>query len=113
MDDYPDAGKERANSRPLVWRQNCSPCLHLVANFCEWLSKAAGKSAERGEGALNVMRACIAGVGAYNYFLKEVPLRKMFLWTAVLGTLLGLTQLILITGKPLAATVKSTTSRKS
>lgn len=42
-----------------------------------------------------------AGVGAYNYFLKEVPLRKMFLWTAVVGTALGSTQLILISGKHL------------
>jgi hypothetical protein len=30
--------------------------------------------------------------------LQEVPLRRMFFWTAVLGTALGLTQLVLITG---------------
>ena len=42
--------------------------------------------------------ASLAGVGTYNYLLKDVPLTKMFLWTAVLGTGLGLTQLILITG---------------
>lgn len=42
-----------------------------------------------------------AGVGTYNYCLKEVPLRKMFLWTAVLGAILGSTQLILVTGAPL------------
>ena len=43
-------------------------------------------------------RAFAAGVGAYNAFLKEVPLRKMFFWTSVIGTGLGLTQLVLITG---------------
>lgn len=42
--------------------------------------------------------ASLAGVAVYNTWLKDVPLRRMFLWTAVLGTGLGLTQLILITG---------------
>ena len=42
--------------------------------------------------------ASLAGVGVYNFALKEVPLRRMFLWTALLGTGLGLTQLLLITG---------------
>lgn len=42
--------------------------------------------------------ASLAGVGTYNYLLKDVPLTKMFFWTSVLGTGLGLTQLILITG---------------
>lgn len=42
--------------------------------------------------------ASLAGVGLYNYALKAVPLRRMFLWSALLGTGLGLTQLILITG---------------
>ena len=45
--------------------------------------------------------ASLAGVGTYNYLLKDVPLTKMFFWTAVLGTGLGLTQLILITGDDL------------
>lgn len=44
--------------------------------------------------------ASLAGVAVYNTWLKDVPLRRMFLWTAVLGTGLGLTQLILITGTP-------------
>ena len=43
--------------------------------------------------------ASLAGVGTYNYLLKDVPLTKVFFWTAVLGTGLGLTQLILITGE--------------
>ncbi|KAL3141007.1 hypothetical protein ABBQ32_005521 [Trebouxia sp. C0010 RCD-2024] len=42
--------------------------------------------------------ASLAGVATYNYLLKDVPLTKMFFWTAVLGTALGMTQLILITG---------------
>ncbi|CAL8466314.1 g5850 [Coccomyxa elongata] len=42
--------------------------------------------------------ASLAGVGLYNFALKDVPLRKMFLWTAVVGTGLGMTQVLLITG---------------
>ena len=42
--------------------------------------------------------ASLAGVATYNGLLKQVPLRRMFLWTACIGTALGLTQLILITG---------------
>lgn len=29
---------------------------------------------------------------------QDVPLRKMFFWTSVVGTGLGLTQLVLVTG---------------
>ena len=42
--------------------------------------------------------ASLIGVGVYNGLLKEVELRKIFLWTAILGTGLGMTQLMLITG---------------
>ena len=42
--------------------------------------------------------ASLAGVGVYNFGLKEVPLRKMFLWTSLLGATLGMTQVLLITG---------------
>jgi folate/biopterin transporter len=42
--------------------------------------------------------ASLVGVGVYNSYLKEVPLRRIFLWTTVLGTGLGLTQLVLVTG---------------
>ncbi|KAK9863552.1 hypothetical protein WJX84_003033 [Apatococcus fuscideae] len=42
--------------------------------------------------------ASLGGVATYNALLKQVPLRKMFLWTACIGTALGLTQLLLITG---------------
>uniref|UniRef100_A0A7S0MRD9 Folate-biopterin transporter n=1 Tax=Pyramimonas obovata TaxID=1411642 RepID=A0A7S0MRD9_9CHLO len=42
--------------------------------------------------------ASLVGIGLYNFKLKDVPLKKMFFWTAVTGTALGLTQLALITG---------------
>lgn len=47
---------------------------------------------------LVVAVATLAGVAVYNSFLKHVNLKKMFLWTTILGTLLGLTQLLLVTG---------------
>ena len=49
--------------------------------------------------------ASLVGVGVYNFALKDVPLRRMFLWTALLGTGLGLTQLLLITGARVACMV--------
>jgi len=42
--------------------------------------------------------ASLAGIALYNFKLKDVPLKKMFFWTAITGTALGLTQLLLITG---------------
>ncbi|KAL1806523.1 hypothetical protein ACET3Z_029591 [Daucus carota] len=42
--------------------------------------------------------ASLLGVGLYNGFLKNVPLRKIFLITTVFGTALGLTQVFLVTG---------------
>ncbi|CAI5509936.1 unnamed protein product [Closterium sp. Naga37s-1] len=42
--------------------------------------------------------ASLAGVGVFNFYLKEVPLRKLFLWTNIAGALLGSTQLLLVTG---------------
>jgi len=39
----------------------------------------------------------LVGVGVYNFYLKETPLKKMFFWSAILGTLLGSTQLLLVT----------------
>lgn len=42
--------------------------------------------------------AALVGVGVYNGYLKKVPLKKMFFWSAVVGTALGLTQLMLVTG---------------
>lgn len=42
--------------------------------------------------------ASLCGVGIYQFYLKEVPMKKMFFWTTLLGTVLGMTQLILVTG---------------
>ncbi|XP_051127976.1 folate-biopterin transporter 1, chloroplastic isoform X1 [Andrographis paniculata] len=42
--------------------------------------------------------ASLLGVGLYNGFLKSVPLRKIFLATTVIGSALGMTQVLLVTG---------------
>ncbi|XP_061376160.1 folate-biopterin transporter 1, chloroplastic [Gastrolobium bilobum] len=42
--------------------------------------------------------ASLLGVGIYNGFLKNVPLRKIFLATTILGSALGMTQVVLVTG---------------
>ncbi|EEF45280.1 transporter, putative [Ricinus communis] len=42
--------------------------------------------------------ASLAGVGLYNGFLKNVPLRKIFVFTTISGTALGMTQVFLVTG---------------
>ncbi|OEL36321.1 Folate-biopterin transporter 1, chloroplastic [Dichanthelium oligosanthes] len=42
--------------------------------------------------------ASLLGIGVYNSFLKEVPLRKIFLVTTILGSALGMTQVLLVTG---------------
>ena len=36
--------------------------------------------------------ASLLGVAIFNTYLKEVPLRKLFLWTTLIGTALGSTQ---------------------
>jgi hypothetical protein len=40
--------------------------------------------------------ASLLGVGLYNYFLKEVPLRKIFLVTTIIGSALGMTQVLFV-----------------
>ncbi|KDP40193.1 hypothetical protein JCGZ_02191 [Jatropha curcas] len=42
--------------------------------------------------------ASLAGVGLYNGFLKNVPLRKIFMFTTISGTALGMTQIFLVSG---------------
>uniref|UniRef100_A0A0D6R5J4 Major facilitator superfamily (MFS) profile domain-containing protein n=1 Tax=Araucaria cunninghamii TaxID=56994 RepID=A0A0D6R5J4_ARACU len=42
--------------------------------------------------------ASLLGVGLYNGVLKNVPLRKIFFWTTLLGAGLGMTQILLVTG---------------
>ncbi|KAF9622610.1 hypothetical protein IFM89_032509 [Coptis chinensis] len=42
--------------------------------------------------------ASLLGVGLYNGFLKNVALRKIFLVTTIIGSVLGMTQVFLVTG---------------
>uniref|UniRef100_A0A0D9W036 Major facilitator superfamily (MFS) profile domain-containing protein n=1 Tax=Leersia perrieri TaxID=77586 RepID=A0A0D9W036_9ORYZ len=42
--------------------------------------------------------ASLLGIGVYNSFLKEAPLRKIFLVTTIFGSALGMTQVLLVTG---------------
>ncbi|KAL7144743.1 hypothetical protein ABFS83_07G032600 [Erythranthe nasuta] len=42
--------------------------------------------------------ASLLGVGLYNGFLKTVCLRKIFLVTTIIGSALGMTQVLLVTG---------------
>ena len=57
--------------------------------------------------------ASLAGVGVFNFLLKPVPLRRIFLWTSLSGTVLGLSQLLLITGALPAARLLATPSRRA
>jgi folate/biopterin transporter len=51
-----------------------------------------------GNVALVAAVAKLCGVTLYNSVLKDKPLDKVFLWGSLLATLLGLTQLLLVTG---------------
>jgi len=51
-----------------------------------------------GNVALVAAVAKLCGVTLYNTILKDKPLDKVFLWGSLLATLLGLTQLLLVTG---------------
>lgn len=42
--------------------------------------------------------ASLIGVGVYNTFLKNVPLRKLFFVTTIIGSVMGMTQVVLVTG---------------
>ncbi|CAA3030710.1 folate-biopterin transporter 1, chloroplastic [Olea europaea subsp. europaea] len=42
--------------------------------------------------------ASLLGVGLYNGFLKKVPLQRIFLVTTCIGSALGMTQVLLVTG---------------
>ncbi|KAL5712579.1 hypothetical protein ACHQM5_014738 [Ranunculus cassubicifolius] len=42
--------------------------------------------------------ASLLGVGLYNGFLKKVALRKIFFVTTIIGSALGMTQVVLVTG---------------
>lgn len=40
--------------------------------------------------------AHLLGVGTYRFFLRSVPLKKIFKWSCILSTVIGMSQLILI-----------------
>ncbi|CAN6464872.1 unnamed protein product [Victoria cruziana] len=42
--------------------------------------------------------ASLMGVALYNGFLKNIPLRKVFLWMTIAGSGLGMSQVLLVTG---------------
>ncbi|ERM93486.1 hypothetical protein AMTR_s00004p00014350 [Amborella trichopoda] len=42
--------------------------------------------------------ASLLGVALYNGLLKNIPLRKIFFWTTIIGAGLGMTQVLLVTG---------------
>ncbi|KAK3149073.1 hypothetical protein QOZ80_3AG0212620 [Eleusine coracana subsp. coracana] len=42
--------------------------------------------------------ASLLGIGVYSTFFKAVPLRKIFLVSTILGSALGMTQVLLVTG---------------
>ena len=42
--------------------------------------------------------ANLCGIAVYNFFLKDVPLKKMFTWTIIIGTVLSFSQIVLVTG---------------
>ncbi|KAH0665906.1 hypothetical protein KY285_027112 [Solanum tuberosum] len=69
---------------------------------CTWPSKGTNKLGFTPEflGRLNVATsvASLIGVALYNGFLKKVPLRKIFLVTTIIGSALGMTQVLLVTG---------------
>ncbi|RMZ52922.1 hypothetical protein APUTEX25_001041 [Auxenochlorella protothecoides] len=80
-----------------VFSWQATPTVETVMTFFQ--TKQLGFSTEYlGQIRLVGALASLAGVGVYNYGLKATPLRTIFLWTALLGTGLGFTQLILITG---------------
>lgn len=51
-----------------------------------------------GQVELGCALASLGGVALYNTAFKAVPLRKMFLYSAVVGTAMGFSQLLLVTG---------------
>ena len=94
-----DVGKDRRVWAPtafvFLWQATPNP----GAAMFYFQTEALGFTPEfLGRVALARSVAALVGVGVYNAYLKDVPLKKMFTVSAVLGTCLGLTQLILVAG---------------
>lgn len=66
---------------------------HLVVFLIHFSTNSLGFTPEfLGRVKLVTSVASLVGVGLYNGFLKNVPLRKIFLATTLLGSALGMTQ---------------------
>ena len=100
LDRLVSAGRQRSVWAPAVflflWQAAPSPDAALfffTTSQLHFTPEFLGKA--RLAGAL----ASLAGVGLYNYGgLKRVSMRTIFTWSALLGSSLGMTQLILVTG---------------
>ena len=100
VDRLVSAGRQRSVWAPAVflflWQAAPSPdsaLFFFTTSQLHFTPEFLGKA--RLAGAL----ASLAGVGLYNYGgLKRVSIRTIFTWCALLGSTLGMTQLILVTG---------------
>ena len=64
----------------------CPPIIYFSTNKLGFTPEFLGRV------KLVTSIASLLGVGLYNYFLKEIPLRKIFLVTTIIGSALGMTQ---------------------
>ena len=100
MDRLVAAGRQRAVWAPslflFLWQAAPSPdsaLFYFTTTELHFTPEFLGKA--RLAGAL----ASLVGVGLYNYGgLKSVSVRRIFTWSALLGSSLGMSQLILVTG---------------
>ncbi|KAG8098535.1 hypothetical protein GUJ93_ZPchr0013g34149 [Zizania palustris] len=72
--------------------QSDSAMFFFVTNKLEFTPEFLGRV------TLVTSIASLLGIGVYNWFLKKVPMRKIFLTTTIFGTALGMTQVLLVTG---------------
>ncbi|KAL5210273.1 hypothetical protein ABZP36_005896 [Zizania latifolia] len=72
--------------------QSDSAMFFFVTNKLEFTPEFLGRV------TLVTSIASLLGIGVYNSFLKEVPMRKIFLTTTIFGSALGMTQVLLVTG---------------
>ncbi|KAL3642006.1 hypothetical protein CASFOL_012821 [Castilleja foliolosa] len=75
-----------------VNQPNTRPCFISLTNKLGFTPEFLGFA------TLVTSVASLAGVGLYNGFLKRVPLRKIFLVTTLVGSAIGMTQVLLVTG---------------
>ena len=94
-----DAGKQPTILLPTLfmfcWRVTPSPATAMFFYFTEELSFDADFM---GQVKFVSSFASLAGVIFYNIYLKRVSLRKIYFWSSIVGTVLGLSQLLLISG---------------